>query len=101
MVRDVVIQPLTDVDIEALWEMSIPCDGVSFSDEVCDRPAEFTVVWSHGCSNCGNKINKCRKHYEMWREYALDAGLPVRCLYCRRMFYDLDDFVRYGPIGKT
>ena len=93
--------PAISDHLEELFDLDIKCGGcwLGFGGKniiECDAPAEYVMTYSHGCDLYAPF--KCRKCMELHLADLSRCENGFGCAHCDTEFYDVSEFVRYGPI---
>ncbi len=94
--------PALSDELEELFELEIRRGGCwlgygSTNVVECDAPAEFVMVYTHGCKLYAPF--KCRKHVDMhMADLSRCESTGFSCAHCDQEFYDIPSFVRYGKL---
>lgn len=104
---EVVAEPISVAELEALWDDSVPCGGVQWLGiPPCGAEAELRLDRTHPHSRIHpshySADFKCGNCYEKWRseiqKIIKEIGY-ITCHRCGKVFRTVEDFARYVPLG--
>jgi hypothetical protein len=90
---------LVDVDLDELFSLDVPCDGVPDIRPPCGAVADVTIVFCHGCTpTAPNRCQKCYIDGLRRVQGIIQRHGMVRCRMCKSEFADIEDYVRFRPL---